>query len=186
MFLEAGERQVLICRRVFVDLVAVELPEHANKDLPGRTRAQRCFEHLAQVVRLGFVPEIVEPPARLFHGGPVVASEVEFEVARKARTGQVGRTCDDPVRLSICPIVGREDVCFGVQERLLVASHLHVPGSQRRDQLAQRRSTRAGKRKLVSLAAEYLIHAVEARPHTPALEHRLGFFQLSAFAYRIP
>lgn len=182
VLLEAGERQVLIVGRVFLHLAAVELPQHANEDFPGRARPQRRLEHGAQVVRLRFVPELVEPPACLLDGGPVVAAEIELQVAGEPGAGQVGGPGDDAVGLAVGAVFGGKDVGFGVQERFLVAAHLHVAAAQRRAQRAQGSGAGTVERKRVPLPVKRFVQALQPGPDTAAFERRRGLVEAAALA----
>ena len=125
--LEAGQLELL--RRcdllVGCEIPAVQLPQHAQEDEPGRVRIPaRCVKAVERVL-LGPLPEVLEPVLDKVSVRPGWIAEIEFGVRHESREGQVRRTGKHGA-LKI--LVDQERLA--VQETLGEAAHFDAPEPQ--------------------------------------------------------
>ena len=122
--LESGQRDVALLLPLLLKLLAVELPEDAHEDQPGRKFLLRLFEDGGKVEGYRLVPQRVEPGLGLREERGVPAPEVQFQVRGQAGTGEVGGAGDEA---GIQPVQQRR---LGVQEGAFVAARLQRADAQ--------------------------------------------------------
>ncbi len=98
-------------------------------------------------VGLGMVPEPIEPRLDPGHDAGLILAEVELEVRREAGEGEVRRAGKNP-------LLAREEEGLPVEEAVLVAAHLDLPGVQKPDELAHRTAAPCGEREAVTVPPE--------------------------------
>ena len=138
-----------------------------------------------EVVRHGIVPEPVEPLLDFGHDARLILTEVELEVRGEAGEGEVRRSGEHPV-------LPGEEKGLPVEEAVLVAAHLDLPGVQEFEELAGGGAAPWGERQTVSVAPEpplrvlqlfvreLLVVALAARLPQPAFREPRGRHGLGA------